>query len=169
MPDHWSVKDALSSYLNENGFTVEEYDADVVRVTFWGITFPVPNPPQRKIAVRFHDLHHIMTGFGTDPTGEGEISAWELRRGVGVFGFYVRCIVFFGAVMGCLHSPRRTLKAWRAARSSLGLRPATMAGYLELLELTVGDLRAMYDVSSHGIAGAHKLHYDVPSVENQST
>ena len=84
-PADWSVRDARDAYLAENGFSSSEYDASVVKVTFWSITFPLPNPPSRQIAVRLHDLHHVVTGYGTDPVGEAEISAWELRRGIASF------------------------------------------------------------------------------------
>ena len=63
------VREALQAYLEENGFTTESYDEPKVTVTFWGMDFTVPNPPSRQLAVRFHDLHHIMTGYGTDPAG----------------------------------------------------------------------------------------------------
>ena len=52
-----------------------------------------------------------MNGYN-DPVGEAEISAWELRRGVGIFSLFVQSIVF-GGVLGLLHSPKKTL-AWRA-------------------------------------------------------
>ena len=73
------VRRALEMYLEENGFSASEYDASVVKVTFWSVTFPLPNPPSRQVAVRLHDLHHVVTGYGTDPVGEAEISAWDLR------------------------------------------------------------------------------------------
>ena len=42
---------------------------------------PFPNTPSRKRAVRYHDLHHALTGYATDLTGEFEISAWEIGSG----------------------------------------------------------------------------------------
>ena len=88
-PSEMSVRMARDIYLGENGFSTDQYDADRVTVNFWGIRFPVPNPQSRKLAVRYHDLHHVITGYGTDPQGESEISAWECRRGMGVFSWYV--------------------------------------------------------------------------------
>ena len=162
LPAELSVREALEAYLDENGFTTEEYDLDVVKVTFWGFTFSVPNPPSRKLAVRFHDLHHIMTGYGTDPVGEGEISAWELRKGIGVFGFYVQCIIFFGTLLGLLHSPRKISRAWGASKSSVSLPPVSFERYEHLLTLNLGELRALYDVSPEGIAGRRTLNENAP-------
>lgn len=162
IPAHWTVQDGLKAYLEENGFTTEEYDLAVVSITFWGITFPLPNPPQRQIAVRFHDLHHLVTGYGTDPIGEAEISGWELRRGVRVFGLYVRAIVLFGTLLGLVHSPRKTLNAWQAGRNKVPLPATTVDNYKEFLKLSVGELREIYNVPAQGVTGSRKLHEKAP-------
>jgi len=164
MPADTSVASAVDAYLSENGFKRADYDAPSVKVTFWGISFTVPNPPTRQIGVRFHDLHHIATGYGTDPTGEAEISAWELGNGLGVFsGIYVKGIVTSGFLFGLIHSPLRTYAAWRVGRRGPGLIPLSMGVYEELLQLTVAELRARYGVPASGIATARRLHYDAPS------
>ena len=164
-PAEWPVRRALEVYLEENGFSKEEYDAPLVKVTFWSITFPLPNPPSRQIAVRLHDLHHVVTGYGTDPVGEAEISAWELRRGIGIFSFFVQTIVVGGVFLGMLHSPRKTLQAWRAGFQPQGipLQKASLENYERLLELSVGELRELYGVSREGVTGARSLHYAAPS------
>lgn len=169
-PASWPVQRALDTYLEENGFTTAEYDKSVIHVTFWWFTFPFPNPPSRQIAVRLHDLHHVVTGYGTDPAGEAEVSAWEFRRGVRVFGHFVRCIVTVGFFAGFFHSPRRTLAAWRAAfhPDKVPLQPASLDVYEKLLALSVGELRARYGVPPEGIAGARELHYAAPSRKKSS-
>ena len=158
-----SVPDALDAYLAENGFSREEYDKPKVTVNFWGMRFTVPNPPSRQLAVRFHDLHHVMTGYGTDPAGEFEISAWELRRGIGVFGGYVRLIITSGCISGLFVHPRRTIAAWRHASRTPRLPAPSMDLYDELLTLSVGDLRARYGVALAGVTGARALHADAPA------
>jgi hypothetical protein len=168
-PADWSVPEALAAYLNENGFTTEQYDADVVNITFFRFTFPLLNPPQRKIAVRFHDLHHLVTGYGTDPMGEAEISAWELRRGMNVFGIYVQTIIFAGTCFGLCHSPRRTVAAWRAAKSNIPLQSASLPVYQELLRLSVGELRSVYGIPHAGIAAARTLHEKAPDTSPNSS
>lgn len=162
LPPDLPVQEALEVYLSENGFTTDEYDLDVVKATFWGITITLPNPPSRKLAVRFHDLHHLMTGYGTDPVGEGEISAWELRKGIGVFGLYVQLIIFFGTLLGMIHSPRKVWRAWSASRSEVRLPPASMERYEQLLTISLGELRALYGVLPEGIAGRRTLNEHAP-------
>lgn len=91
-----------------------------------------------------HDLHHVANGFGTDLRGEGEISAWELRRGVRATGLYVSAIVAGGAWMGFCLAPRRTLRAWRKA----GFTPSLIGldvPYESLLAMSIGELRALLD------------------------
>ncbi|HCH61413.1 MAG TPA: hypothetical protein DFR83_01325 [Deltaproteobacteria bacterium] len=164
-PADWTVRQAVAAYLQENGFPLEDYDKPWVQINIWSLRFPFPNPPSRQLAVRFHDLHHVVTGYGTDPCGEAEISAWETRRGVRVFSWFVRSIVWSGFLFGMFHSPRRTLAAWKAGhgQASAGLQPVTMARYQELLDLDLGALRQIYGLPTGGIGGARALHSGAPS------
>ncbi|HAN30426.1 MAG TPA: hypothetical protein DCQ06_02400 [Myxococcales bacterium] len=168
LPVSLTATQAVAVYLNENGFTVDEYDLDTVTVTFWGWTFTLPNPKQRKLAIRFHDIHHVVTGYGTDPVGEAEISAWEVRKGISGFGLYVQLIIYTGTILGLLHSPKRIWHAWCAGRGKVKLPPATIQSYEHLLTLTVGELRALYGVPEQGIAGARALNEHAPSRPDDS-
>ena len=162
LPGDLSVQSALDAYLDENGFTTVEYDARTVTVTFWGASFTLPNLASRRLAIRFHDLHHVMTGYGTDPAGEFEVSAWELRRGIRVFGFYVRLIIMGGALAGMLIYPRRTWAAWKAAKPAPRFSRPTLDLYHALMELSVSALRERYAVPAAGIAGRRTLHENAP-------
>ena len=83
------------------------------------------------------------TGYGTDLRGEGEISAWELRRGIRPLGFYVGSIVLSGALLGLLIAPVRTIRAWRRSGRTPSLFGMHDRSYDELLTLTVGELREL--------------------------
>src|SRR5207237_3640950 len=138
-----SVRRARDAYLAENGFTVAAYDARWTPVSFFGVRFAVPNTRRHRWGIMLHDLHHVATGFGTDLTGEGEISAWEIS-GAPRLGPYVGSIVAGGALMGLALAPRRALAAVSASRggsSPFGLAEAP-GGYESLLALTLGALRA---------------------------
>ena len=117
---------------------------------------------QKMERQQVHDLHHLVTGYGTDPVGEAEISGWELRRGVRVFGLYVRAIVFFGTLLGLLHCPRRTLNAWQAGRNTVPLPATSAENYEQFLKLSVGELRKIYNVPAQGVTGSRKLHEKAP-------
>lgn len=88
-PAAWTVREARDAYLAENGFTVATYDVPRTPVYILGLRFSVPNTPTHRRAIRWHDLHHVVTGYGTDPVGEAESSAWELRRGLAGLDLYV--------------------------------------------------------------------------------
>src|SRR5215211_4404558 len=56
-------------------------DAWVV-LKLWRIPFAFPNTEGRRRAVRFHDLHHVLTEYPTTWRAEFEIAAWEVASGV---------------------------------------------------------------------------------------
>ena len=132
-------------------------------MNFLGLRFKVPNPPSRKIAGRYHDLHHLVTGYGTNPTGEAEISAWELRRGISVFSPYIWMLVLTVFLMGLFHSPRAVFKAWKASKAGNPLPKPSIEHYEWCLSMKLGDLRAMYGVSQAGTAGPRQLYLAAPT------
>lgn len=150
-PPALSAREGRDAYLRENGFTVESYDEKHAKLSFFSISFTVPNPAGRRKAVRVHDLHHVVTGYGTDLVGEAEISAWELRRGFGRLSWYTRGLVLSAVAIGLVLAPRRTLRAWRRAPGSFSLFYDEKK-YEELLEMSVGELRALLGVPEHGVA-----------------
>jgi hypothetical protein len=151
LPATLDVRRGRDAYLEENAFTVEEYEAKTTKASFFGLDFAVPNTKTHRWAIMLHDLHHVATGYGTDLVGEGEISAWELRRGLRGLGFYVGSIVVAGTLAGILFAPRRTLAAWRASDSRGSLFQTTRP-YDELLGMSVGELRRELRVPERGVA-----------------
>lgn len=165
-PAHWTVREARDAYLAENGFTIETYDEKFTDAKLMGITFKVPNTRKHRWSLIWHDLHHAALGYGTDPAGEGEISAWEWRRGPRPLGFYVGTIVLMGVVMGLLVAPRRTIRAWRASDKSFSLfhEPIT---YEAALSMTLGELREYLGVPQGGLFdGERRNHGGAPEHES---
>ena len=167
-PASMNVREARDLYLAVNGFTVDAYDAKWTDASFLGIKFRVPNTRKHRVSIMLHDLHHVATGFGTDLAGEGEISAWEARRGLGALGAYVGGIVASGALMGLMLAPRRTVRAWQSSSAGDSLFPLTKrddftARYEALLAMTVGELRRELGVSEDGVVhGPQGLHAYAP-------
>jgi hypothetical protein len=159
-----SVREARQAYLDENGFTVEAYDARWTDASFFGIPLRVPNTARHRFAIMLHDLHHVATGYGTDLAGEAEISAWELRT-VRSLGLYVGTIVTLGALMGLAVAPRRTVAAFRAGSRGAPLfgRIADEAAYATLLTVDVGHLRRQVGVPLNGLVSNHCVHDRAPS------
>jgi hypothetical protein len=167
-----TVRAARDAYLAENGFTVAAYDAKWTDASFLGIRFRVLNTERHRVGIMLHDLHHVVTGLGTDLVGEGEISVWEARSGLRGLGYYVSSIVLSGALMGLLIAPRRTLHAWRSGLECTSLfkmctlgKAEFAAGYEKLLSMTVGELRRELGVPDAGVAThPRKLHAYAPKV-----
>jgi len=77
-----SLRDARGRYFDANGFGASGgYDAKWVKLAFGPLRFAIPNTEGRVRAVRYHDLHHVVSGYDTDWTGEAEIGAWEIATG----------------------------------------------------------------------------------------
>ena len=183
-PAEWTVRQARDAYLEENGFTVAAYDDRFTDAKLLGITFKIPNTKRHRWALMWHDLHHAITGYGTDPAGEGEISAWETRRGLRPLGLYVGAIVIGGIGLGMLSAPRRTMRAWKEGRRRRGAvsskqlltreaPPKTSQeeqslfheplDYEACLEMTLGDLRERLGVPRDGLyRGRRGLHAAAP-------
>jgi hypothetical protein len=161
-PASMGVADARDAYLRENGFTFEEYSAPRTKVFLFGFTSSVPNTEDHARGIMLHDLHHVATGFGTDLSGEGEVSAFEARGGLAGLGLYVRSLVLLGVATGILVAPMRTLRAFRLAWRCRSLF-ADRATYEDLARGTVGELRARMGLPLDGIAGgARGLHSNAP-------
>lgn len=74
-----TTKEALLGFYQFHKLNLsEDFKSHCVRVYIGCLLAPVPNVNARKKYLKFHDLHHIMTGYGIGKIGESEVSAWEL-------------------------------------------------------------------------------------------
>jgi hypothetical protein len=78
-----SVQEARARYFSDNSFGEDGgyNDRWVIVLKLGPIPLGFPNTAGRVAAVRYHDLHHLATGYDTDILGEAEIAAWELASG----------------------------------------------------------------------------------------
>ena len=98
-PTSEPVRSARARYFEANHFGADGGYGDAwVEVKFGPIPVPIPNTEARVRAVRYHDLHHIVTGYDTDLVGEMEISAWEL--GAGCEDFVAAYVLNVGGLSG---------------------------------------------------------------------
>ncbi|MEO6574841.1 MAG: hypothetical protein ABIP89_13435 [Polyangiaceae bacterium] len=133
-----SMRQARDVYFAENGFGEDGgYNDPWVNFKIGPVPLPFPNTEGRLRAVRYHDLHHVLTGYHTDYLGELEIAAWEL--GAGCKDFYAAWhLNLGGAGSGALFIPRRTFRAFVRGRRSESLYGAPLE---QLLDTTVGEAR----------------------------
>jgi hypothetical protein len=137
-PTNLSMKDALRVYFDANGFGPDGgYAAAWVDLKLGPIPIPFPNSDARRRAVRFHDLHHIATGYQTNYAGEFEISAWEIATGCRDFVAAWQ-LNLAGMLGGILVYPKRTFRAFVRGRHTKNFYGED---YEPLLGLSVRDAR----------------------------
>lgn len=148
-PDE-TLRVARARYFEVNQFGPNGgYDEPRVKITLGPIKISIPNTKGRVRAVRFHDLHHILTEYDTDLRGEAEIAAWEIASGCA--DHHAAWVLNFGAMgIGAVLIPRRTWRAFVRGRKTQNLYRETFDE--ALLERTVAEMRA-------------KLHLDQPLPE----
>ena len=136
-----SIRDALPRHYAENGLPP---DGGAGRLYFFvrlgRLSIPLPNPPMRKRALLYHDLHHLAAGYDTRfAGGEMLIAGYEIGAGCGA------CVVawvinLWVLAVGTLVMPRRLLSAFARGRRCDSLYRYT--GRPEALTaLTVDELR----------------------------
>ena len=137
-----TVGAARTEYFAQNGFSTAAYEDRWVRLRLFGVPIVFPNVRSRRRAIRFHDLHHIVTGYGTDPRGEAEIGSWEIaatlpdRRLEFAAAWVLNTLMF---TLGLAIAPRRVYRAFLRGRHSVSLYHL---GWSEaLLERDVAELR----------------------------
>jgi ubiquinone biosynthesis protein Coq4 len=133
------VREARARYFAENGFGEGGYDDRFVVLRIAGLPLVVfPNTKQRVRSVRFHDVHHVLTGYATSWRGEGEIAAWELASGCRDH-WAAWVLNSWAALIGLLIAPRAIARAFRRGRASRNLYDRDWDD--ALLERGVGELR----------------------------
>lgn len=156
-----TIAQARDRFLERNGFTMESYDAPTVEIPLGPVSAWLPNTAGRKAVVRWHDLHHVVTGYGTDMIGEAEIGAWELRAGCTTMAAYV--LNSLAVLLGLVLAPRRILRAFSGARGARSLYRMDL-DYDDALRLTVASLRSRAGVPRDGAAeGRAQLHTAAPA------
>jgi hypothetical protein len=133
-----TLRAARTAYFADNHFGDDGgYQDTWVDFKLGPLPLPFPNTPARVRAVRYHDLHHLLTGYATDIIGEFEISAWEL--GAGCKDFWAAWQLNLGGLAtGMWVAPRRIARAFFR-----GLASSSLYGldFEPLLDRRLGELR----------------------------
>jgi hypothetical protein len=137
-PDGLTVREARARYFAANGFGEGGYDARWVKLQAGPLPLYFPNTAARVAAVRFHDLHHVVTGYDTTWTGEAEIGAWEVASGCA--RHYVAWLLNLQAMaIGLVMHPQAVFRAFVRGRHSANLYREEF--HEALLAPTVGEVR----------------------------
>src|SRR6185436_2453344 len=113
-----TMREARARYFQVNQFGDNGgYDDAWVDFKLGPIPMPFPNTASRVRAVRYHDLHHVLTGYDTNTIGEFEISAWEIAAGCK--GYIAAWQLNLGGMFaGMFVSPPRIWRAFLRGRRS---------------------------------------------------
>jgi hypothetical protein len=115
MDDALTLAQARQGYFAEHRLGDGGYAAASVRVRFGPLVVDLPNTTARRKAVPLHDLHHALTGYGSDWRGEAEVSAWEVAGGCGRYpAAWVLVVSAFG--LAVLAYPCAALRAFVRGR-----------------------------------------------------
>lgn len=118
-------------------------DAWVV-LRLWRIPLAFPNTEGRRRAVRFHDLHHVLTEYPTTWRGEFEISAWEVAGGIRRY-WVAWLLDLLGFACGLAVCPRAVYRAFVRGRHSRNLYGDVWDE--SILGRSVGELRERLGLS----------------------
>lgn len=104
---------------------------------------PLPNIELRHKYLKYHDLHHLLTGFSVGRIGEGEVSSWELGTG----SFFVNPVLgimnLIALSTGLALEPRRMWQAYKLGISSKNLYKASTRAAIDQ-----GDWSSVHDLKS---------------------
>ncbi len=138
-----TLREARLEYFERNSLGDGAYDDRSVVFRVLGLTVRFPNTPERVRSVRLHDVHHVLTEYGTSWTGEAEIAAWELASGCANHPA-AWILNSFAALIGIFIAPSRLRDAIRRGRASRNLYTGEWDD--ALLDRQVGELRVELNI-----------------------
>lgn len=144
--DALSLRDARGRYFADNAFGDDGgYAKKWVKLQLGPLPFAFPNSAARVRAVKYHDLHHVVTGYDTNVVGEAEIGAWEI--GSGCAGFIAAWILnLYAMVLGFLSgAPDAVFRAFVRGRHTKNLYHDEYGE--ALLDARLGAVRARLDLN----------------------
>jgi hypothetical protein len=142
MSQSTTVKEVLQEYYSSHFFGEDAFTSKWAWLKVGSLKIPFPNLKQRREAIHLHDLTHILTGYDTTWTGEGEVAAWEIASGFTRhywIGWLYAPVTF---TVGCFIAPRRVAQAFRCGIGKKNLYQLRL-NRDQLEQMTLGDLKAL--------------------------
>lgn len=120
-----TLHDELIAFYRKSGFgEVVGRRPSTVKVYTGCMLVPLPNIETRRRFLKYHDLHHLVTGYSVGRIGEGEVSAWELGTGSAFVSPLLGTMNLIALSTGLFLEPRRMWKAFRRGCRSRNLYSA---------------------------------------------
>jgi hypothetical protein len=95
-----------------------------VKVYTGCLLVPLPNIEARHTYLKYHDLHHLITGYSVGRIGEGEVSAWELGTGSTFVSPMLGTMNLIALSTGLVLQRKRMWKAFKRGCASRNLYAA---------------------------------------------
>jgi hypothetical protein len=122
-----TLQEELDAFYRRSGFgDVPGARTRTVRVYTGCLLVPMPNIEARRRFLKYHDLHHLVTGFSIGRIGEGEVSAWELGTGSAFVSPTLGVMNLIALSTGLVLNRKRMWRAFRLGCDSRNLYPATV-------------------------------------------
>jgi hypothetical protein len=116
-----------------------------VKVYTGCLLVPLPNIETRHTYLKYHDLHHLLTGYSVGRIGEGEVSAFELGTGSMAVSPMLGVMNLIALSTGLVLQRRRMWKAFVRGCASRNLYPAAVRARVDAGEWAdVAALRAAF-------------------------
>jgi len=163
-----TLREARELYFEINDFKGGGYDEAWVKMKAGPVPVWFPNTKGRVRAVKYHDLHHVLTEYPTTWRGEAEIGAWEVATGCA--GHYPAWLLNLEAfAIGLVINPRGVFRAFVRGRRSGNLYRRRFGD--ELLAAKVGDVREQLRLSvpAAPASNADRLAFAAWSIAGVST
>ena len=122
----------LAAFYRRSGFgEVVGARPCTVKVYTGCLLVPLPNIEARHTYLKYHDLHHLITGYGVGRIGEGEVSAWELGTGSMFVSPTLGTMNLIALSTGLVLQRRRMWQAFKRGCASRNLYPARVRAQVD--------------------------------------
>jgi hypothetical protein len=120
-----SLDEELAAFYARSGFgPVIGARPCTVKVYTGCLLVPLPNIEARARFLKYHDLHHLVTGYSVGRIGEGEVSAWELGTGSMAVSPALGTMNLIALSTGLVLQRKRMWRAFVRGAASRNLYPA---------------------------------------------
>jgi len=122
-----NLHDELAAFYKRSGFGAVVGARSLTVPVYTGcMLVPLPNIETRRRFLKYHDLHHLVTGYSVGRIGEGEVSAWELGTGSAYVSPLLGVMNLIALSTGLVLEPRRMWRAFRRGCASRNLYPQSV-------------------------------------------
>jgi hypothetical protein len=119
-----TLQDELATFYKRSGFGDVVGSRSLTVPVYTGcMLVPLPNIETRRRFLKYHDLHHLVTGYSVGRICEGEVSAWELGTGSAFVSPMLGVMNLIALSTGLVLEPKRMWRAFRRGCASRNLYP----------------------------------------------